>query len=355
MIKYIFSFVIMIFFFSCKEKQRHEIEAKQEIKFNYIKNLQLYTTDSSLVLKYTNDAYELQFKKSELPLQRIILFSSSAVGYIENLHALSSVVGVYDSQWMYSPQLHRLISERKVKDLGNSSVANIENILNLHPQGVITFQDPNKAKLMQNLKKQGIKIIYIDEYLEKTPLAKAEYIKIFGFLLGRESKSDSLFSTVEKRYGSLKNKAKIATNRPTVFVNNMLGDTWYMSGGKSFNAAMIKDAGGKYLWDDNEENGSLALSFEQVYTKAKNAKYWINVSNFNTYQQLSAAYKNNERFYAFQQKKVYNNNKRQTEQGTNDIYENGTVHPDQVLADLIAIFHPEILPNHHFFFYQPLQ
>lgn len=350
-----FLFILLIIsIFSCKKNIDNSVE-NSKLDLKYIKNINLNEENNIVKINYSNINHSVSLDKKILPLKNIVLLSSAAVGYLENVNALNNISAVYDAQWTYSPRLHSKIKNKEIKDLGNSSTANIEQIISLKPDAVITFTDPSKAKLVEQIKQQKIPVIYLDEYLETQPLAKAEYIKLFGFLTNKQNTADSLFTIVEKNYLNLKAKTENIKDKPTVITNIMRGDVWYMSGGKSFNANFINDAGGDFLWKNNNDTGSVLLSFEEVYTQGKNADFWINASNFKTYKELSNAYKNNKLFKPFETKSVYNPIKRENENMANDIYETGNIRPDWVLEDLISIFHPEILPNHTFIFYKPLE
>ncbi|MBV7441699.1 ABC transporter substrate-binding protein [Weeksellaceae bacterium TAE3-ERU29] len=338
---------------SCKKNSDNFTE-NSKLDLKYIKNISLNEENNIIKINYSNIDYNVSLDKKILPLKNIVLLSSAAVGYLENINALNNISAVYDAQWTFSPKLHSKIENNEIKDLGNSATANIEQIISLKPDAVITFTDPSKAKLVEQIKQQKIPVIFLDEYLETQPLAKAEYIKLFGFLTNKQNTADSLFSIVEQNYLTLKAKTENIKNKPTVITNIMRGDVWYMSGGKSFNANFINDAGGNFIWKNNNDTGSVLLSFEEVLSKGKNADFWINASNFKTYEELSNAYKNNKLFKAFETKSVYNPIKRENTNMANDIYETGNVRPDWVLEDLIHIFHPEILPNHKFVFYKAL-
>lgn len=339
--------------FSCKTKQ-DEYKKSLLSTFSYSKTIETYQANNSLVIKYLYSNDSVVIPISKLPLKRILLLSSSPVGYLENLNALDKVVGVYDPQWIYSPQLHQNIKKGESVNLGNANTADLESILPLMPDAVITLSDPSKTKLLEQIKSLHIPVIYIDEYKEGSPLGKAEYIKVFGELTGKEKKADSLFSVIENNYLTLKEKAKTTKTKPTIFTNSMRGDTWFMSGGASFNAHFIADAGGYFLWSDNNQEGAISLSFEEVFTKAKKADLWLNAGSFSSLKQLGESYKNNRLFNAFKKGEVYTFIKRENATGANDAFENGAVRADWVLQDYIKIIHPEILPEKDFYFYKKL-
>jgi iron complex transport system substrate-binding protein len=142
------------------------------------------------------------------------------------------------------------------------------------------------------------------------------------------------------------------TEKPTVFANTPFEGTWYMPGGQSFTAQLLADAGADYLWADDESTGTLFLDFETVFDQAATADYWINIGFFGGLADLTAADERFSDFAAYQNNGVYNNDARTNDFGGNDFYEGGVANPHLVLADLIKIFHPELLPDHEFVYYR---
>jgi iron complex transport system substrate-binding protein len=143
--------------------------------------------------------------------------------------------------------------------------------------------------------------------------------------------------------------------RPSVFSDIKYGDTWFIPGGNSYAANLLKDANSNYLWGDTEKRGSIPYSFETVYVKAVNADFWINCSNFKTFKDIERADTRYKDFKAFRTGNIFNNNKRENEAGGNDYWESGLVSPDVILSDLVKIFHPELLPGYELFYYKKIQ
>lgn len=339
---------------SCEKSTHKENQiVDNATDLQYVEYITWKETKENIELNYRGNIDKISKKK--LPFSKVILLSSSAVGYIESIDALEQVQGIYDKNWFYSPILHRYIEENKIIDLGISASPDIEKIIKLKPDAIITYTQPEKAKIFKLLENQGIKIIYIDEYREKNALAKAEYIKLYGKLFGKEYKADSLFTVIDDNYKKLKKSVENTNYRPSVFTNVMRGDIWYMSGGKSFMSKYIADAGANFIWKNDENYGTINLSFEQVYKKAKDADFWINTLDFTTMENLGKSYKNNYLFEAYKRGNVYNFTKKINSNGANDYFETGTVRVDWVLSDLIKIFHPEKSKNNQFYFYQKLK
>ena len=207
---------------------------------------------------------------------------------------------------------------------------------------------------LQVLNRTGVPVLLNADFLETSPLGRAEWIKFTGALLNREKEADSVFKQIEDRYQSLKELTAKVEQRPDVFSGIVYGDTWYMPAGQSWAAQFMADAGANYLWSDAPGSGSIPLSFEEVFAKAHNAPYWINTADFTSREALAAADERYKRFKAWQQEQVFTYTNKISPTGGNEYLELGYARPDMVLADLIKILHPELLPEHELYFYSRL-
>jgi iron complex transport system substrate-binding protein len=143
--------------------------------------------------------------------------------------------------------------------------------------------------------------------------------------------------------------------KPTVLSGIVYGDAWFMPAGKNYAARLFNDAGMDYLWKDTESNGFLELSFESVYTKAKDADLWIGVGSFNSLQEIQVTESRYTLFKPFKQKQVYTYNARKGAKGGSEFLELGYLRPDLILKDLVKIAHPELLPDYNLFFHKKLE
>ena len=132
-------------------------------------------------------------------------------------------------------------------------------------------------------------------------------------------------------------------------------DTWYMAGGRSFMAKLIEDAGGSYLWKENTSSEYIPLDLETVFLKAFKAERWLNTGTAGSLQEIAGRDERFENLPVFREKEVYNNDARISENGGNDYWESGVVHPDVILADMAEIFHPGLFPGHQFRYYRKLE
>lgn len=354
---------LILVFFSCKENTKETVD-KEVIQtptkvniFNNASSVALYEMDS--VWEYQtllNDAKRtIEIPKSKLPFKEMAVLSSSSIGYIEALDELDAIKGVFDPQWIYSPALHQRIEQNPALDQGSLAALNLEKIIALAPDVVIAFSAPNMTKIYQRLEEAGVLIIYVDEYNENTPLGKSEFLKLFGVLSNKLPEAEALYEEIESNYITLRQKAIQDKNKPKVLANIMRGDIWYLPGGESYAAQYFKDAGADYLWSENENVGNIKKNFEQVFEKAGDADYWMNVSDFSSLKQLDDAYINHHWFKAFKEGNVYAFSKKMNADGASEYFEKGSVRVDWVLKDLVRIFHPELLPEHSLYFYQKLK
>ncbi|MFB6343989.1 ABC transporter substrate-binding protein [Saccharicrinis sp. FJH62] len=287
-------------------------------------------------LKTRNDI-EFQLK---IPLKDVAALSVTHIGFINALNAIKSVKGVTDPFRVYNSEVKYGIEKGEVQNLGESMVPDTEKILAMHPDAVFMSGFPNAKENNRILKEAGVPVIYTVAWTEKTPLARAEWIKFFGLLYDKEAYADSVFSAVVQHYKTLVNYADSLDTKPDVFCGNSFKGVWYLPGGKSYVSGLIKDAGGNYIFNTDTTSGSMAVSFEVVYSEAKNADYWLNVQEKTISEMLS----HDKRYGSFRPVEignVYNRQGRGVLNRGNDYFETGTWRPDLVLSDLIHILHPE--------------
>jgi iron complex transport system substrate-binding protein len=307
----------------------------------------LISTDSAKVGKSNLDLIKA-------PVGGIAALSSTYIPFIKLLGELNSIVAVSGKNTIYDSLIYSRAKAGEIKDLGEPTL-NVEQTIVLNPDLIMGFAiDAKSMKQLLELKRLNQKVLINSEYMEATPLAKAEWIKVFGLIYNKQEQADSIFKTIEARYLNLLKQVEQVTEKPTVFSSTPWKGTWFVPGGNSFQATLFNDAGANYIWKENTENVSLSLDFEVVLSKALSADYWLNTSNFQSLQEISDADERFELFSAFKNKSVYNNIKTLTPYYGNDYWETGAARPDLILEDLVHIFHPEINPNHVFNYYQKL-
>ena len=227
-------------------------------------------------------------------------------------------------------------------------------LMELSPDVVMDFGYGNEYDKYKSIQKVGIPVIMNADYMEETPLGRAEWIKFAGLFFDKEKEADSIFNVIKNKYASLKKLAENGVTKPTVYSGTMYGDVWYMPGGKNSGAIFVNDAGGNYLWKKDSIKGSLQLGFESVYDHAQQADFWIGMGSFNSLEEIKNTDEHYTSFDAFKKGNVYNYNAVMGENGGNAFLELGYLRPDIVLADMIKILHPSLLPQHKLYFYKKL-
>ena len=288
------------------------------------------------------------------PVDKMVLTSTTHIPAMEALGALGSLVGFPNPDLISSPLARKLVDSGQVKDLGMNEGINTEIVLSLAPDVVMGFGINDTNRAYETLERAGIAVVYNGDWVEQTPLGKAEWIKFFAPFFQKEAEADRIFSEIETAYLEARKLAKKAEHRPTVLTGGLYKDVWHVAGGESWFAQFLKDARGNYLWADSPGTGGTGLGLEAVLVKAKDADIWLNPSSHTSYRALAAANPHHRQFKAFENRKVYSNAIEKGEKGGILFYELAPQRPDLVLRDLIHILHPELLPDHRLLFFKPL-
>ena len=289
----------------------------------------------------------------EVPVRSVICMTSLQLSNFIKLEALDRVVGITSARHLFNKEMnHRLETGQTVK-IGIEGNFNNEAVMSMNPDLILI--SPYKRGGYDVLKDVGIPLIPHLGYKETTPLGQAEWIKFVGLLCGLEQEANTCFASIEKRYNELKaltEEGKI-TYRPVVFSGELRGGNWYAVGGRSFLAQLFKDAGADYFLKHDERSGGIMLDFETVYNQADNADYWRIVNSYPdrfSYEALKAQDERYADFKAFRDRKIIYCNMK-----TTPFYEEMPTSPEVVLADLLHIFHPDLLPEHTPVFYHLLK
>lgn len=288
------------------------------------------------------------------PITKLVLTSTTHLPALELLEAQNLLIGFPQTQYITTPSIRKAVAEGSVAEMGGANGLNIELLLEADPDLVITYQSGADFTQLDALKATGIPTVLNADFLEPTPLGRAEWIKFIGHIIDRGAHSDSMFATIAARYQQTKQLTQSLTKRPAVFSGSMYGGTWYAPGGNSFVSQLIKDAGGQYTWNDRAVPGSLELSFEAMLAHDQDSEYWIGVGGFSTREELLAADDRYKHFNAFESGNIFGYHKRVSAQGGYEYLEMGVARPDIVLQDIVKILHPELLPGYESYFFQQL-
>jgi iron complex transport system substrate-binding protein len=291
-----------------------------------------------------------------VPLQKIVCMSTTHVAMISAIGEQKSITGMSGTGFMYSEDLKNRSDSGYIKDVGYESNLNKELILKLRPDVTMIYGVGSESSgYVGKIEELGIKVIYNADYLETEPLGKAEWIKLFGALYCRERMADSIFNIESESYNKL--KLFIAGNisqKPSVLLGLPFKDTWFVSPGNSFISKLVSDAGGSYLWKDTKSAVSMPFGLENVYLKAVNADYWLNIGTVRSKDEISAVDPRLVELSCYKQGNLFNNNNRVSAAGGNDFWESGTVYPHIIMKDIATILHPELFPDNKLYYYRKI-
>jgi iron complex transport system substrate-binding protein len=295
-----------------------------------------------------------QFTTIQVPLQTIVVTSTTHIPSLEMLGVENSLIGFPNLNYISSEKVRNRIGQGKIKELGNNQSLNTEILIDLQPDIIVGYGLDNNNPTLDNLEKSGLKVVLNGDWNEPTPLGKAEWIKLFGALYDKQQEADAIFSKIEKEYLKTVEIAKMATSKPTILAGDIFEGKWYLPSGTSWGSLLLKEAQSNYLWKETTGTGSLSLSFETVFEKAKEADFWITSGQFSTLQSMVDSNPHYNQFKAFQNKKVYSFSGKKGKTGGILYYELGPNRPDIVLKDLVKILHPELLIGYEPFFFKKL-
>lgn len=335
---YFFAFLFLSLLTTC-DQNKSLVEKDRKV---YFKNSEGTDAAQNIILVSGNHHYTLS--KDQLPYQKVVLLSSSLLGYFTALGLEDKIVGLSSVEYVYHENIKKRYQKNLIQEVGNEQKYDLEKIIALKPDVVFTNYISTFQNAYDILRKNKIQVIFVDEYLEENPLEKASIIKIFGVLLGKEQTANKIFSQVKKNYLRYSKLAASTSKKPLVLSNEMYGGQWYVAGAKSQLAHFIKDAHAEYLFSDQGEEKSLPKSFEEVFVKAQKADYWVNVGNHKSKKELLAIQPLYAKMKIYEKGEIYALTGKETLKA-NDYFESGTIRADLVLRDYIAIFHPELFPK----------
>ncbi|MEM8886791.1 MAG: ABC transporter substrate-binding protein [Bacteroidota bacterium] len=283
----------------------------------------------------------------EVPIRKIISLASPYAAMLEKLDALDKLVAIDQGDFVYSVAVREKLSQENLAELGGGPNLDVEKAIKLEADILLysAFPGSQSAKLEQ-VASLGTQTLPLAEWQEYSILGRAEWIKVFGALLGKSEEADSIFAEIDQVYQEVVAQVKPQTERPLIISSLPFKAIWSVPGGDSYMAKLYQDAGAAYYWKDHEGTASIPLSFEAVYPAGLEASIWISPGAIRSYKALAAQDERFSDFSSFQNKKVYHNYKRSLPTGGNDYWESGVINPHLILKDLVSIFHPELLPDH---------
>lgn len=284
--------------------------------------------------------------------ERIVCMSSTYIAMLDALGQVGRVVGVSGMEYISNP--HVLARRDEIKDVG--AEINYESLVGLKPDLVLLYGVSDAlAATTDKMNELGIPYMYVGDYLEESPLGKAEWMVVLSELTDCRAAGERVFGAVPERYDALKRLVSGVTRRPAVMLNTPWNDSWMMPSVNNFVVRLIRDAGGDYIYPKNTSHSSVAIGLETAYGLIREADVWLNTGRVTSLAELLAVDEKFSDAKAVREKRVYNNNLRLTPGGGNDYWESGCVRPDVVLRDLIRILHPELLEEGDLYYYRHLE
>lgn len=276
------------------------------------------------------------------PVESNLVFTAPHCQLLTELGCQNAITGVCDKDYINIPDIKsRAQADAKVAhpimDCGSSMQPDIERIIALHPEALLISPFENSGGYGK-LDKLRIPVIETADYMETSPLGRAEWIKLYGLLLG-SSKADSLFSAIEKEYLQLKAEAAKLPLGLSILTERKTGNVWYVPGGKSTMGILLRDAHARYIFADDTHSGSLSMSPEQIIAKGNQVDVWAFKyfgGNALTKQDLLAEYQGYQALKAFQTGTVY-----ETDTSCEPYFELTSFHPEILLREFIILSHPE--------------
>lgn len=286
----------------------------------------------------------------KVPLERICVSTSVHTALMQKLGALGRVASICESKYMLNPAVQAEIKKGRIKDVGSGLNPSVEMIAQLRTDALL--MSPFEGASYGLLEKTGIPIIECADYMETSALGRAEWMKFYGMLVGREAEANALFEEVRDNYNSLKALVAKEKKHPKLLADLLSGNTWYMPGGGSCYGALYKDAGADYSIASDKASGSQPLSLESVLLGGRDADVWIikysRPENF-TYASLLQENTIYSEFVPFREHHIYGCNALLT-----PFYEEVPFRPDILLKDIISILYPNLLPDYKAVYYSPL-
>ena len=280
--------------------------------------------------------------------ERVICTSATHIGFIHELGMKDKVIGVSRPDRIYNITDDE---RQRIVDIGDDFQPNMEALLLCKPDLVIISSYMEGDALPQQIQAFGIPVLYCNEWMETTPLARAEWIRIFGAILGCQPKADSIYNAVCQAYNNTQHDTTLHNSTPRIMSGMSWRGTWYVPAGGSFMGTLFKDAGAAYRYANNPSTSSIPLNLEQVIQDFADADVWVG-ADVRTLAELKAMDTKHTWFSAYQTGQVYHYLKRTLPSGANDFWESGAVHPERILQDLQNVLRGDTT---HLYYIAPLK
>ena len=276
---------------------------------------------------------------------RLATLSTTQIAMIQSIDGLDHLKGTAYANYVRNEEVKNLIHSGAIRDLSGDQDIDFEAILELSPDAFLVY--PYGQEDYTRYERADIPCVRISEYLEPHPLGRAEWVKVIGFLISKEEKANEVFDTISTEYEAIRKTAlhkADSKGAPEVFTGSHSGGMWYAASGNSFISRFIQDAGGTYVFKGYQQKENIEMQFEELFEKVYDTAYWGKVVFEEGELTLEKIREGDERLTAlkaFTEHQIFYCNAAET-----DYFGAAVMEPHKILADLVAILHPDLLPNH---------
>lgn len=349
--------VILIFFCRCEslsERKKNHAEIIAVWKPTWAKGFEIHEmSDSTLTILLFNlennqDTLKV-IQRKRTPVSRMACLSTTHIALLDKLGRLDVVKGVGFADMVINANAHKRIEQGEIKNLTTGDDTDPEVVLSVEPEIFLTY--PYGGMNTEKYESNNIICLPVSEYLEEHPLGRAEWIVLIGYLLGEEEKAKSLFTEIQTAYSHLQEKVRFTSTRPSVFTGSYDSGNWFAPPGNSFAAHFIEDAGADYVFSDIHSNANISIPMEEFIMKVYRTDYWGKIVFEKQGLDYNSLFEDDPRISkieANQSGRIFYCNAAES-----DYFGDAITQPEVILADLIAIFHPEILPQHQPVYFKP--
>lgn len=290
-----------------------------------------------------------------IPITSLFVFSTTHLSLLADLDRVDVLTGVAQRQAVMDPRAEARINAGQVTEFAKVGlVIDVERVVAARPS--LLMASGTSAATLAVIRNAGVPVVANTEWLEPTALGRAEWLKYVAVFLNEERKAQTLHGAMKERYRSLSRRATALpeSERPLVMTGRSTRGLFTIAGGRSYVAALIKDAGGRYAWADNASVTSASVDLEAQVQRTANADVWINGGGWKSLAAMLDDEPRYAAFKAYRQGQVWVYERRETPAGGNDYWSRSVTHPDLVLADLVRIFHPTLAADRAFEWYMPV-
>ncbi len=344
-----------------------EITDAENFSVEYFNNYKVVTVQGSMAiydyvlvqcgtLAPESDDFPEGTQFVDVPVGDIISLSTTFLPGIAGLGLADYVVGLDSVLYTNTPEIVERIEAGEIIAAAPAFELNLELVLEAEPSLVMSDDfDPDR---FNQLTEAGVVTAINTDYLEGTPLGRAEWLKFTSLFYNAEAEAEALYDEIVTAYEEIAGLASEVPDdeRPSVLWNAPFNGDWGIPGGETYAGRLLDAAGADIVLSEPDDAGVQIYSLEAVYEAGLDADIWI--ANLFAVDSLDALVALDERyadFAAVQNGNIWNNDLFVNENGGNNYYELGVTNPHLVLQDLVAVFHPDLLPDHEFLFLRPLE